>query len=253
MTYGRIDDKLHSHPKVIALGTHMLAAVGLGTLAQSWSNDALTDGFIPAAQVPRLAGRSVGPLVKALVTAGLWEVVEGGYHIHDWTDWNLTRSKVDALRTSRAEAGSLGGKQKASNLLANAVANGQLNRSPLDPNNQSNQEPTQRSIERRGAHGFAADHPAVTAYLAAARGQGISEALLYPKVAAIAARADELIADGISEADVVWAYSEIGRKGGAITRPDIELERRQRADAGSIIAGQHRTEAALRLLEEAGA
>lgn len=240
MTWGKTDDKLHSHPKVAALDVQILPAMGLWVLAQSWCNDALTDGFIPSGQPARLAGKRVGPVIKALVVVGLWEVVEGGYQMHDFHDCNPQR--VDVLRKRTADAA-----RKRGGIRAES----ERNPSPPIPNNP---DPVpQRSIERRGALGYAADHPAVTAYLAAAKGVGIADAVLYPKVGAIAARADELIAEGVPEADVVWAYSEIGRKGGAVSRPDIELEKRQRNEGTSIIAGQQRTEAALRLLEEAGA
>ena len=79
MPYFPVDDNLHAHPKVDIAG---LAAMGLWTLAGSWSKQATTGGFIPAERVRKLGGTKV--LAGKLVTAGLWDVTPGGYQFHDW-------------------------------------------------------------------------------------------------------------------------------------------------------------------------
>jgi hypothetical protein len=93
----------------------MLPATGLFVLALSWCGRELTDGFIPCAQIARLAGRNVPRLVGALVAVGLWDVVDGGYQIHDFLDYNRSRTEVLAERGQRQEvrarAGALGGRR----------------------------------------------------------------------------------------------------------------------------------------------
>lgn len=99
MTWGRIDDTLYDHPKVVCLGKLRLPAIGLHVLALSWSNRYLTDGLVPADQVARLGGPR--KLAEALVAAGLWELDRAGYRIHDYLDYNDSREVV--LRRRNAE------------------------------------------------------------------------------------------------------------------------------------------------------
>jgi hypothetical protein len=89
MTYFKVDDHFHSHPKILDLG---LEAVGLWTLAGSWSGEQLTDGFIPKSLIARLGGSL--ETAQALVDIGLWEITEGGYLFHDWDAHNQTKTQV---------------------------------------------------------------------------------------------------------------------------------------------------------------
>jgi len=133
MTWARIDDHFHSHPKVASLGPYMLACVGLHALALSWCTDQLTDGLIPTDQVPRLAGDVAlllpkgqpWELVERLLAVGMWEEIPGGYRIHDFLDYNPSKHEVLQLRRTRALVGQAGGKQRASNRLAKPQANSQ--------------------------------------------------------------------------------------------------------------------------------
>ncbi len=93
MTYFKVDDHFHSHPKILTLG---LDSVGLWTLAGSWSGEQLTDGFIPASLIARLGGSE--PAALALVDAGLWETVPNGYQFHDWEAHNQTKAQVEESR-----------------------------------------------------------------------------------------------------------------------------------------------------------
>jgi len=79
MPYFPEDDNLHAHPKVDVAG---LAAMGLWTLAGSWSKQATTGGFIPTERVRKLGGTKA--LATRLVKAGLWDLADGGYQFHDW-------------------------------------------------------------------------------------------------------------------------------------------------------------------------
>ena len=74
MPWFRVDDNLDQHPKADLAGNR---ALGLWVRAGSYSARLLTEGFVPTAQVARLGGSRTD--AQALVTAGLWEAVSGGY------------------------------------------------------------------------------------------------------------------------------------------------------------------------------
>jgi hypothetical protein len=96
MPWTRIDDQFHSHPKIIAAGSE---GVALFVLALSWCGGALTDGFIPTAQVRRIAlNDDATETAERLVTVGLWDRVPGGYQIHDYLDYNPSAEQVEAQR-----------------------------------------------------------------------------------------------------------------------------------------------------------
>lgn len=112
MTWFRVDDTFHSHPKVLAADP---AALGLWVVAGTWASANLTDGFVPAHVLPRLLPDS-GELAEALVTCGLWRRAKGGYRFHDWGDYNprsvdvkrerdAARERMRNLRAKRKGAG----------------------------------------------------------------------------------------------------------------------------------------------------
>lgn len=111
MTWFKVDDRFHSHPKAAA---STLAALGLWAVAGSWSSDHLTDGFMPDHVVPLLS-RGASELADELVAAGLWRRVRGGYQFHQWTSngdgvkRNPTRVEVEEERRKKAVAGRKGG------------------------------------------------------------------------------------------------------------------------------------------------
>jgi hypothetical protein len=70
-----VDDHFHSHPKVLATEP---AALGLWAVAGSWSSEHLTNGVVRDDVLPRLFPDAV-KLAEALVAAGLWKRVKGGY------------------------------------------------------------------------------------------------------------------------------------------------------------------------------
>lgn len=131
MAWVKVDDQFFRHPKVLAAGRDArdLYLVGLCYCAQG-----LTDGFIPSAALRVLGAEAeidqaqVG--AEMLVGVGLWEVVEGGFAIHDYHEYQPTKEKVLETREARAEAGRRGGKQKASNLLDKNLANAKQNSAP---------------------------------------------------------------------------------------------------------------------------
>lgn len=98
----RVDDQLHSHPKVRAAWIACDASLGLHLLALSYAGCFLTDGLVSEAFValnlPQAGRRRKA--ITALVDAGLWHPVEGGWHIHDFLNYNESRDKILSRRAA---------------------------------------------------------------------------------------------------------------------------------------------------------
>jgi hypothetical protein len=101
MTWVRIDDHLHAHPKFRLAWEIDPTSVGLELFALSHSAAYLTDGMVDDRFVRpwfRSAHRRQRA-VDALVEAGLW-VPDGsvGWQIHDYLDYNESREQVEERR-----------------------------------------------------------------------------------------------------------------------------------------------------------
>lgn len=100
MTWARLDDTFHHHPKPMGVS---LSALGLFALGLSYTADNGTRGRLPEKWV---LGRIVGDDQSApqqLVDAGMWIPVENGYEIHDYFDYNLTPEQLEQKRDSDRE------------------------------------------------------------------------------------------------------------------------------------------------------
>ena len=97
MPWFKVDDSFDMHTKAVRAGN---AALGLWVRCGAYCARHLTDGFI-AAEVVKLYGRPVD--ARALVAAGLWEAVEGGYRMHDYHDYNPTAKAVHDDRDAAKE------------------------------------------------------------------------------------------------------------------------------------------------------
>lgn len=97
--WAKVDDGWWCHPKVMGLNT---GARGLWVSALSWSCAQRQD-TVPFAFLPVANGSN--DEANALVDAGLWELVDDGWRIHDWDDY-----QQKSLSEKRAEAGHKGGK-----------------------------------------------------------------------------------------------------------------------------------------------
>lgn len=98
MTWFKVDDSFHSHPKVLATDP---AALGLWVIAGSWCGANTTDGFVPGYVLARLLPSS-GKLAAKLVTAGLWEPAPEGYRFRDWHDYNPTAEEEKKRKAGNA-------------------------------------------------------------------------------------------------------------------------------------------------------
>jgi hypothetical protein len=103
VTWFRVDDGFHDHPKVVALqsmpnGGHALA---LWLLAGTWSSRHLQDGNVPSAQVTRLGFTAAD--AESLVAVGLWTTAENGYAYHEWDRHQPSRDDVLEKRKREAD------------------------------------------------------------------------------------------------------------------------------------------------------
>ncbi|MFE5912052.1 mucin-2 [Streptomyces wedmorensis] len=110
MTWFKVDDTAHSHPKLIKATN---AAVGLWLRCGAYAAQHLTEGTVPGV-VAQLYGTA--PQARKLVAAGLWhehghscphpkckQPPAGDYYIHDFLIYNPTRAKVEHEREAAAD------------------------------------------------------------------------------------------------------------------------------------------------------
>lgn len=107
MPWGRIDDKLHAHPKWMLIRDASPAWLFWSCL--SWALGYSPSGFVPAHVAKGFGAQRA---MAKLVEAGLWEEADGGYLIHDFTSYS-SRQVDPELSAVRAEAGRLGGQARA--------------------------------------------------------------------------------------------------------------------------------------------
>lgn len=130
MVWVRLADDFTDHPKVVAAGP---LAGWLYVCGLTYSNRYLTDGFVPSGQVRRMADvdDALG-LADRLVEVGLWEVVEGGYLIHDYHGYQPSAEDVKREReeTARRQAEYRARKR---NGASNGVTNDERSGAPARP------------------------------------------------------------------------------------------------------------------------
>ena len=96
MTWIKIDDDFPEHPKVKKAGPD---AAWLYVAGLCHAGKFLTDGFIDAEIVEDLTKlRNYKKAAEALVRVGFWDVVEGGYQIHDYLEHQKSRGDVEKER-----------------------------------------------------------------------------------------------------------------------------------------------------------
>ena len=97
MAWFKVDDTLHSHPKVRRAGS---AAVGVWVTAGSYCMAYKTDGFVPEWWL-NTWGKAGHTAAKKLVEAGLWSPAsngEPGYQFHDWGDYQPLSDEIERDR-----------------------------------------------------------------------------------------------------------------------------------------------------------
>lgn len=102
MPWFNVDDGFANSKPVLRIPRrYRCAAVGLWTLAGSWSAKELTDGFIPDHALEEFA--STPAMATLLVKADLWTEVAGGWQFNNWAKYQKTKEQVYAYRAAEAE------------------------------------------------------------------------------------------------------------------------------------------------------
>ena len=133
MSWARVDDAWWSHRKVVTLD---LEARGLWVSALSYTAHQ-REPFIPAAIVNIMGGTD--EVADRLVKAGLWLEADGGWAIHDWSDYQSVSAK-------RAEAGRKGG-QKSGEARREATETKQTKQT-----NEANEAPESKQAHPSPSH-----------------------------------------------------------------------------------------------------
>jgi hypothetical protein len=107
MTWGKVDDKLHSSVK---WRRATRTARGLWTTALSWCSDQENGGQVPADMLRHLDGTKAD--AASLVRVGLWETTEDGYVFHDWDDHNPDAATSKATRAAKSKGGQFGNHER---------------------------------------------------------------------------------------------------------------------------------------------
>jgi hypothetical protein len=106
MSWVKIDDRANEHPKQVEAGAE---ACWMWVCSLIFCNrNRSQNGFIPGIQIgvlyAKFSKRKSTELARELVRVGLWEVVEGGFQIHDYNEYQSAW-----ISEKRAKAGKLGG------------------------------------------------------------------------------------------------------------------------------------------------
>lgn len=104
MPWLRIDDRVRTHPKIVAAGPD---ASWFWFCGICYCREHLTDGFLPsgilASLCPGVGIAAARRLATKLVAENLWHKVQGGYQVHDFLEWNPARAVVMAKRKEERE------------------------------------------------------------------------------------------------------------------------------------------------------
>lgn len=120
MAYVRVDDDFDDHAKVLLIARPLRnAAIGMYLRGLCYACRHESDGFLPRGKFDDPGDSDV---VEALVSVELWEQCDGGYRVHDYLSWNRSADEIERIRKVRREAGSRGGKAKASKLPSKLVS-----------------------------------------------------------------------------------------------------------------------------------
>lgn len=95
--YAKLSNEFWRSPSVMEMLDTNPAALGYYVAAVSYASDNLTDGLIEE----RVAKHSLHvpeDVIAFLVDIGKWEVVEGGWLIHNYAKWQNSREQIEAAR-----------------------------------------------------------------------------------------------------------------------------------------------------------
>lgn len=113
MGWIKLDHVLLTHPKVFKAPE----SFGLYCMSLLYADHHNTNGFVEEAAIPHLLRglKGVPRLRQQLITAGLWEEVEGGVQIYNFLKHNRSAEEIAELKAKRAAAGAAGGSKSQAN------------------------------------------------------------------------------------------------------------------------------------------
>lgn len=141
----KIDDGFATHPKILTAG---IIALGIQIRAICYASQNQTDGVLPHSCIPLLltgldhlsietgGNAHVGFGVDAgeidwpahMVAHALWDQHDTGYVIHDFLEWNVSKSERDSWRNKLSRSGKKGmkarwnkGKSSITNLITKDI------------------------------------------------------------------------------------------------------------------------------------
>lgn len=109
----RLDTNLPTHDKILALlenGPKGKSAAFVYVCSMAYAAGHETDGFIRRAALPFIHATTVD--ARLLAEARLWDVVEGGWNVHNFTDRQRTAETSKAISVARAAAGKSGAQKR---------------------------------------------------------------------------------------------------------------------------------------------
>lgn len=152
MPWVRLEEDFPHHPKVAPVGPLGLSMQVAGLC---YANHYLTDGFVPRAMGPLLlvldglgiqdengewSPATWQTVIGDLVRAGMWQLVEGGWRIHDYHDYQPTREEIQAARMATHEikvaagkARAAGAKRDGGRFVKEQVSTSTTSRPPAEP------------------------------------------------------------------------------------------------------------------------
>lgn len=98
MSWARLDDQAHSHPKVRRALAREPASIALWTIGLSWAANYETDGAVPAFVVEALPSEVRERAIEALLDTRLWTRNGDGFEIHDYLDFNPSHAQLEKDR-----------------------------------------------------------------------------------------------------------------------------------------------------------
>lgn len=113
MSWAKLDDRFHAHPKVLRAMHAEPGAVALHVLAMSYTAAYELDGQVPVHFVTSTIGdlERAKRMTDVLEDAGLWRVDgSDGWEINDFTEYNPSRAELEKRRQARARAGRKAGR-----------------------------------------------------------------------------------------------------------------------------------------------
>lgn len=117
MAWVKLEDGVVEHRKHLQAGP---AACWLWVCGIAYCQRQLTNGFIPTEAIALLGvARGVKPLLAALVRVGLFDVVDGGFQVHDYLHHNSTKEEAlkrrDDQHAAKVKAGLAGSRARWQN------------------------------------------------------------------------------------------------------------------------------------------